>query len=94
MTGNKVPGIQVKQKEIHIHYVELISTLLLCFVWFFKTSLVYRPLARSNSWIKAQLKTKSSDFLKIQKNKLNSESGKPHSVLYMQLGFPVKSKIC
>lgn len=86
----KVPGIKVKQKEIHIHYVELMSTLLFCVV---NTSLVYRKLAGPNSWIQAQLKTKSSGFLKIQKNKLNSASGKPHSVLHMQLGFPVKSKI-
>lgn len=53
MTGNKVSGIQEKQKEIHIHYVEPMSTLLLYFVWFFKTSLVCRPLAGPSSWIKA-----------------------------------------
>lgn len=73
MTGNKdkVLGFKAKQKGIHIHQTELMSTLLLYFILFFKVSLNYRTLAGTSCWIKVQLKIKTSHFIKIQKNKLN-----------------------
>lgn len=72
------------------------STFLLCFVLFFKVTLDYRPLAGTSSWIKAQLRINTCGSIKIQKNNLNANPGKPQvtrarCTLHMPLSFSVSN---
>lgn len=72
------------------------SLFFLRFILFFKVSLDYRSLAGTSCWIKVLLNIKTSCFIEIQKNKLNSKSGKPcvtraHSPLHMHLSCSVNN---
>lgn len=69
------------------------STFVLCLVLFFTVTLDYRPPAGTSSWITAQLKINSRGSIKIQKNNLNANSGKPQvtRTLHMPLSFSVSN---
>lgn len=77
----------LNRTDVHIFF---------CFVLFFKVTLDYRPPAGTSSWITAQLKINTRGSIKIQKNNLNANSGKPQvtrarCALHMPLSFSVSN---